>query len=49
MNQKVTLLVGKPRLFLQIKHCLDIRDTFKVFTPITVDYGIAKDVKVFTI
>ena len=32
-----------------IKHCLAIRDTFKVFTPITVDNCITKDMKVFTI
>ena len=35
--------------FPKFKHCLAIRDTFKAFTPITVDYGITKDVKVFTI
>ena len=28
---------------------LDIRDTFKALTPITVDYDITKEVKMFTV
>ena len=32
-----------------MKHCPAIHDTFKVLTPITVNYGVTKDVQLFTI
>ena len=35
--------------FPEMKHCSAVRDTFNALTPITVDYGDTKDVKVFTI